>query len=290
MNGSRYFQFLGTGAGDANFGAPNSAQIPPKDLRRYASNYLAPNLLIDFNEHTQSALDQYGIDPNSIEHLFISHGHHDHFHPLEIIRFAASLPHPLKVYGNSMVIDSLEFCRENVFDEKSGRFVAPQGAYHLQTTRLAPGSRIAFGEVQVTAVLANHSINKKYNIMEEQALNLLIAVGEKNIFYGLDSSYMIPQTLAQLSGIHLDLAIVDATFGPRQIDPATSGHHNWAMLDETLAELRTAGCIDAETIIIADHLSSGHVGPHDAVAEQQARKGITVAYDGLTLPLESRSS
>ena len=284
MNESCYFQFLGTGAGDANFGGPDTAQLSPKDLRRYACNYLTPDLLIDFNNHTPGALDEYGIDPSSIEYLFISHGHFDHFQPLEIIRFAASLPHPLKVYGSSMVVDALEFCRENLFDEESGRFVSPKGSYSLETVELAPGSRIVVGEVQVTAVLSSHSMNKAYNIMEEQALNFLIEVGGKKVFYGLDSSYMIPQTLALLTGIHLDLAIMDATFGPREIDPATSGHHNWVMLDETLAELRAAGCIDEETVIVADHLSCGNVGPHDEMAEEQELKGITVAYDGLTLP------
>ena len=94
---------------------------------------------------------------------------------------------------------------------------------------------------------------------------------------------MIPQTLALLTGIHLDLAIMDATFGPREIDPATSGHHNWVMLDETLADLRAAGCIDEETVIVADHLSCGNVGPHDGMVEEQESKGIIVAYDGLKL-------
>jgi phosphoribosyl 1,2-cyclic phosphate phosphodiesterase len=285
MSGSLYFKFLGTGAGDANFDAPDGAQLPPKDLRRYTCNYLAPNLLIDFNNHTPGALDEYGVDPSSIEHLFISHGHYDHFQPLEIIRFAASLPHPLKVYGSSMVINALEFCRENVFDEESGRFVAPRGPYNLETVELAPGSRIVVEEMQMTAVLSSHSMNKKYNIMEEQALNFLIEVGGKKVFYGLDSSYMIPQTLALLTSIHLDLAIMDATFGPLEIDPATSGHHNWVMLDETLTDLRAAGCIDEETVIVADHLSCGNVGPHDEMAEEQASRGITVAYDGLTLSL-----
>lgn len=276
---------LGTGAGDANFGAPDAADLPPKDRRRYACNYLTPNLLIDFNDHTPGALDEYGIDPASIEHLLISHGHYDHFQPLEIIRFAASLPHPLNVFGNTMVIDALELCRDAVYDAESGRFVTRQGPYNLETTRLVAGDRVTVGEARVTALLGNHFMNKPYSIMEQQALNFLIEAGGKTLFYGLDSSYMMPRTLALLAGTHLDLAVLDATFGPRQIDPATSGHHNWAMLDETLAELRAAGCIDDSTVVVADHLSTGSVGPHDPVAEEQARKGITLAYDGLTLPL-----
>ena len=285
MSESPYIQLLGTGAGDANFGGPDAADVPSKDRRRYACNYLAPDLLIDFNDHTLGALDEYGIDPATIEYLLISHGHFDHFQPLEIIRFAASLPHPLKVFGNGMVVDALELCRDTVFDEESGRFVTHQGPYNLETAKLVLGSPVAAGGVHVTPLLGNHFMNKPYCIMEQQSLNLLIEADGKTLFYNLDSSYMMPQTLALLAGTHLDLAILDATFGPRQIDPAKSGHHNWVMLDETLAELRAAGCIDDRTVIVADHLSIDSVGPHDQVAEEQAHKGITLAYDGLILPL-----
>ena len=285
MNESRDFQFLGTGAGDANFSSPDAADVPEKDLRRYACNYLSPDLLIDFNEHTAGALAEYGIALESIEYLLVSHGHYDHFQPLEIIRFAESLPHPLKVFGNSMVVDALGFCRDNVFDDTSGRFVTRQGPYNLETVKLTIGNQIPVGGARVTPVLGNHYMNKPYCIMEQQALNFLLQIGGKTLFYGLDSSYMVPETLALLAGTHLDVAIMDATFGPLEIDPVLSGHHNWCMLDETLAELRTAGCIDEDTTIVADHLSVRHVGPHDQVAGEQALKGIALAYDGLTLPV-----
>jgi phosphoribosyl 1,2-cyclic phosphate phosphodiesterase len=285
MSESCHLQLLGTGAGDATFGKPEAADLPPKDRRRYTCNHLTPDLLIDFNEHTPGALDEFGIDPASIQNLLISHGHFDHFQPLEIIDFAASLPHPLNVFGNSMVIDTLELCRDTVYDGESGRFVARQGPYNLKTTKLAVGVSVELGAVSVTPLHGNHSMNKKYGIMEEQVLNFLIKVGDRTVFYGLDSSYMMPGTLDWLAGTRLDLAIVDATFGPRVIDPATSGHHNWVMLDETLDDLRAAGCIDAETVIVAAHLSVGNVGSHDPVAREQAGKGITLAYDGLILPL-----
>lgn len=285
MSTPPYFQLLGTGAGDANFGVADAADLPQKDQRRFTCNFLSPDVLIDFNDHTPGALDAFSIEPASIGYLLISHGHFDHFQPLEIIRFAASLPHPLKVFGNSMVIDALELCRDTVFDEASGRFVTHQEPYHLETTKLELGHQVTVGGVRVTPLLGNHFMNKPYGIMEQQVFNYLIDTGDRSVFYGLDSSYMMPQTLALLAGIYLDLAILDATFGPRQIDPVTSGHLNWAMLDETLAELRAAGCVDDRTVIVADHLSTASVGPHDEVAQEQAAKGITLAYDGLILPL-----
>lgn len=285
MTESRHLQLLGTGAGDAKFGTPEAADLPLNDRRRFTCNHLTPDLLIDFNNHTRGALDEFGIDPTTIHNLLISHGHFDHFQPLEIIEFAATLPHPLNVFGNSMVIDTLELCRDTVYDSTSGRFAPRQGACNLTTTKLAVGTPVQLGSVGVTPLHGNHSMNKKYCIMEEQALNFLIKVGDRSIFYGLDSSYMMPRTLDWLAGTHLDIAIVDATFGPRVIDPAVSGHHNWVMLDETLDDLRGVGCINGDTVIVAAHLSVGNVGSHEPVALEQARKGITLAYDGLVLPL-----
>ncbi|MBD05283.1 MAG: hypothetical protein CME24_13150 [Gemmatimonadetes bacterium] len=285
MSQSVYLQILGSGAGDANFDSDGAADLPPKDRRRYASNFLAPDLLIDFNQHTPGALAQYSIDPTSIEYLLISHGHFDHFQPVEIMRFAAGLSKPLKVFGNSMVIDALELCRDTAFDEATGRFVLHEDPYNLQTTKLTLAEQATVGATRVTPLLGNHFMNKPYCIMEQQVFNYLIETDDKRIFYGLDSSYLMPQTLAQLSGVRFDVAILDATFGPRDIDPILSGHNNWVMFDETLAELRSAGCVDEDTVIVADHLSSASVGSHDEMETEQARKGITVAYDGLVLPL-----
>ena len=285
MQQSRIFQILGSGAGDANYGTPDAESLPARDVRRFASNYLAPDVLIDFNHLTRGALDEYGVDTGSIRYLFVSHGHFDHFQPLEIIRFAASLPHPLKVFGNGMVTEGLELCRDTAFDDETGRFVSHQEPYNVETIRLELGGEVVTGDVRVTALHGNHSMNKRYCIMEEQALNFLIEVDGRKLFYGLDSSYMMPRTLERLAGTRLDVAVVDATFGRREIDPITSGHHNWVMLDETLDQLRAAGCIDEDTTIVADHLSCGNIGPHEPMVDEQAAKGITVAYDGLTLTL-----
>ena len=208
MSESRHLQLLGTGAGDANFGTPDAAQMPLKDQRRFITNHLTPDLLIDFNNHTIEALAEFDIDPATIQNLLISHGHFDHFQPLEIIRFAESLPHPLKVYGNSMVIETLELCRDTTYNQTTGRFTPRDGSCNFETTKLVTGWALEIGSVQVTPVHGNHSMNKKYCIMEEQALNFLLRVGDTTIFYGLDSSYMLPSALTLMAGHHLDVAII----------------------------------------------------------------------------------
>ena len=278
---NRRLCFLGTAAGDANWGLPASSGLPARDVRRYASLFVAPDMLIDFNHHTREALDTFGIDGNSIRHLLISHGHYDHFQPVEILRFAQGLPHPLAVYGNTMVRDALEFCRDHAFDPASGRFTVDKRPFNVRVHVLAPGMTAPVGDTTVSAVLGNHFVNKPYIIMEQQALNFVLERDGRTLFYGLDSSYVLPGTLEALSPFRFDVAVLDATFGPLKIDPSRSGHLNWAMLDETIAELRQAGCLTDETVIIADHLSTDNVEPYDEVAGKLAEKGITMAYDGL---------
>lgn len=280
MGREQYILLLGTGAGNANFGTQAAADLPAEDVRRYVSNYLPPDILIDFNNHTAEALDTFDIDGRMIRHLFVTHGHSDHFQPEEILRFAAGLPGPLAVYGNTMIRDALEFCRNNVFDPKSGRFAARQCPFNIEANVITPGIAITAGETKVTAVLGNHFMNKAYCIMEQQALNFVIENDGRTIFYGLDSSYLLPDTLEVLSRFRFDLAILDATFGPREIDPAVSGHLNWKMLDETIAELRRTGCIDTATVIVADHVSTDDVEPYHQIVDDLSARGITLAHDG----------
>jgi len=277
--------FLGTGAGDANWGVAGSDTLPAKDVRRYVSLFLAPDMLLDLNHQTAEALDTFGIQRDSVRHLLISHGHYDHFQPVATLSFAESLPHELTVYGNTMVGDALEFSREQRLDCASGRFVAEQRASNVSVSVLTPDTTVQVGEATVTAVLANHFMNKPYEIMEQQALNFVIEREGRTLFYGLDSSYVLPGTLEALSRFRFDVAVLDATFGPLEIDPMKSGHLNWKMLDETIVELREAGCVTDDTAIVADHLSTANVEPYDQVARCLSEKGITLAYDGMVLGL-----
>ena len=274
---------LGTGAGDANFGTPPAEGLPEKDVRRHISNYLAPDILIDFNHQTTDALNTFKVDAKEIRHLLISHGHYDHFQPVEILKFAESLPHPLRVYGNTMVRDALEFCCSNFFDTDSKRFIAKRSPFNVEIDVLKPGMSTTIGSMELTAVQGNHFMNAPHSIMEQQSLNFVIETGCRTIFYGLDSSYLLPDTRKILSGYRLHAAILDATFGPLEIDPARSGHLNWKMLDETIDELRQEGCVDDRTVLVADHISTGNVEPYGDIAEDLATKGITLAYDGLEL-------
>ena len=74
---------------------------------------------------------------------------------------------------------------------------------------------------------------------------------------------------------------LDATFGEQVIDPALSGHMNFAMVAETVAELRAMGSVTDSSAILVSHISLAAVPPHDQIEADLNRRGITLAYDGM---------
>lgn len=283
--------FLGTGGGDfpalddptnESGHLPRVRQLGGKCLRHAASAALLPDILVDLYSDRQ--LQRFGIG-SSIRHLLITHGHFDHFQPLAICEFASCQPQPLEVYGNEMVGQALEFAATHRWDGESGRFSARQTGADIRFHLVEPGETRNVGAAVVTPVLSNHCIDKARMIAEQRALNYVFECEGKTVFYGLDSSYALPRSLDLLRRFTFDVAVFDATFGRRDIDPAGSGHHNFRMLRETVAEFRDLGMVTDDTIIVASHLSLVHVEPHDDIVDELALEGIALAYDGMTVDL-----
>ena len=296
-NGNHVIRFLGTGAND--WLAPHEchdicrercAKVEKwggRNVRRPSSLFIEPDTLIDFTGPTAEALDTFGIDREAIRNLLITHGHNDHFQPLEILRFAAGLPHPLTVFCTEIVRDALEFAATHQWDADQQRFVVVRGGHpglrNIQVKTAPPGTSLDMPGFRVTAVLANHMMDNPYLILEQQALNFVVEMGAGTAFYGLDSSYMLPEAFEIASRFRFDVLILDATFGHLEIDPHRSGHHNFAMMENTIAQFREAGLLKENAVIAASHLSRCYVDPHDEIADGLAERGVALAYDGMTL-------
>jgi phosphoribosyl 1,2-cyclic phosphate phosphodiesterase len=276
-----FIRFLGTGAGDFYKGADKAGAIAGKDIRHAPSLLVAPDVLIDFYDDGQ--LRGFGIPEASLRHLLITHGHFDHFMPVAIHELASTLPHRLHVYGSAMVRDALDFAAQYRWSASEKRFAACHASSNVEIHCIKPGRSFRLGGLRVTPVLASHLIDKANETLQQQAFNLVLERNGRALFYGLDSSYLLPGTLEMLAGFRFDIAVFDATYGPREVDPALSGHMNWAMLDETIAEFREGGLLAENAVVVADHISVSSVGPHDDVVDELREKGITLAYDGMTL-------
>ena len=279
--------FIGTGVGDtlkiddASFvdgQMPSSREL----LRGPSSILLEPDIRIDYSE--DGPLERFGVEELSVRHLVMTHGHTDHLQPHPLLAFAARQPLGLDVYGNSTVIDAINFAATHTWDAERGRFYPQQSDADLRFHRLRPGDTFSVAKTTFTALLSSHFIDQVNMIQGQQALNFVIEQGGKTFFYGMDSAYPLPETIDALQGYRLDAAVFDAKGGSKEIDPHR-GHMNFAMVDELLTELRRAGAVTDNTVVLVSHLSLEADEPFDESAADLKARGLRLAYAGLRLEL-----
>lgn len=284
-------RLLGTGAGDfydlhgVSCSQPNCSrarELGGRNLRQASAALVSPDILVDFHDAKQ--LSTWGVPPESIRHVLITHTHFDHFQPVALLELSRRSREPLRVYGNHAVADSLSFAAGHRWDATQGNFVAASDTSRILVTTVQTAESFWINDLRVTPVQANHMIDKENTILEGMALNYVFERGGRTLFYAVDTSYVLPRTLDILSKFRFDVLVIDATFGDLEIDPFGSGHHNFAMLERTLGEFRTRGLLSKDAMVVADHISMCSVAPHDEIVDRLAAKGITLAYDGMVLP------
>ena len=140
-------QLLGTGDAFGSGGRLNTCFLVTAPAARF---------LIDFGATSMVALQRHGIDPNSIDTIFISHLHGDHFGGLPFLllhaHFVARRTAPLTLVGPPGFAARLDRAMEVFFPGSSRndyRFERP-------IRELAPGARATIGAVAVAAEAVKH--------------------------------------------------------------------------------------------------------------------------------------
>lgn len=285
-------RFLGTGAGDfiqepSPHNPPDYAEqiagIKGRDFRRAASSLLGDDILIDHNSDV--VFRDQGIDPSGIRHLLITHGHFDHLNPSAICDLATRLESPLEIYGSVMTAHSMEFAARHRWDPEEKRVVPNDHPPQFTMKVIKPFEAFSIGEIKVTPVSASHSIQKRYMLSDHEAFNFVIEVEGKTLFYGLDSSELLPETWDFLQQYQFDVCVLDGTFGYREIDPFVSGHLNFKMLVEMRDAFREAGMLKPDARVCADHISVKYaeIESHEIAARNLEELGVILTYDGLEI-------
>ena len=184
-----------------------------------------------------------------------------------------------------MVIDAIDFAATHRWDVEKGRFRPQKSDVNVRFHPVRPGDTFTVGDVTFTALLSNHFIDKVNMIQGQQALNYVIEQGGKTFFYGLDSSYPLPETMEVLQDFRLDAAVFDAKLGTKEIDLTVSGHGNFATVEELVSELRHAGTVTDNTMVLVSHLKVAATESHDDIAADMAARGLRLSYAGLRLEL-----
>ena len=239
-----------------------------RDLR-HRTAYLWDDVLVDLGPDLYCSTLAHSLDLAPVRHVLITHTHGDHFLPEQLLyRRPGFLVLPpgahLTVHGNDHVGRALEA-------------LEPPLAHLQAEFRLARvGQDIDLG--------AGHSalpLRAAHDHQEECFLYLLRSPAAA-ILIANDSDWWPDETWERLAPEHLDVAIIDCTYG---VSGKHGGHLGAPEVIRAARELRRLGVLPAAKRVIANHFA------HDGRCLQAdleaclAPEGIEVGYDGMVVEI-----
>ena len=213
--------------------------------------------LIDCGASSLVAMRRFGVEPNAIGKVFVSHLHGDHFAGLVFLLLDAQhisrRQASLTIAGPKGIAERLTAAREALFPGSSQRPSRFEIVYH----ELEIGRRDVVGDVAVTPFQADHSSGAPSQALRLEAEGRIIA-------YSGDTAWT--ETLIEAAR-GADAFICEASFRGRKV----TGHMD---VDDLLAHLVE---ISARRVILT------HMG--DEVLAAPAPPGTLKAEDGLVVAL-----
>ena len=213
--------------------------------------------LVDCGASSLVALRKFGIDPNGIHTVFVSHLHGDHFGGLPFLlldaQFYSRRSAPLTLVGPSGFRERLLQAMELFFPGSSG----VRRKFATEIIEIGAGTTAAINGIDVTAYLVEHACGAP-------PLALRFCCEKKVIAYTGDTEWT--ETLLEL-GRDADLLIAEALFFTRKV----KYHLDYATLKVNLAR------IGAKRVVLT------HMGPE--MLEHRADVPEEVAEDGKIIQL-----
>jgi phosphoribosyl 1,2-cyclic phosphate phosphodiesterase len=283
----RYLLLTGTGCGDyyllpqPKTGEKETTQSNETgpNLRKPTQLFISPRYLVDFSTEGLEQLQRHNVGLEKADHILITHSQLDHFYGQSIVNYCVQRAQnnhlPTHIFGNEMIrhLMDQEILLQRAQDMVVVQVLEPFEAYHL-------------GDMVVVPLVANH-LNKGRNaLLGETAFNYVFKLGSKTILYAVDTAYPLPETWAALSQHCFDIVIIEATLGEEHdVDRMATDHLNYALVEEIITRLQSAGNLAPDTLIALTHLSPWRVPSHAETAAHLARKGLILAFDGMRIDL-----
>jgi ribonuclease BN (tRNA processing enzyme) len=215
------------------------------------------HVMIDCGASSMVAVRKWGVDPNGISTILISHLHGDHFGGLPFFLLDARLisrrTTPLTIAGPPGLTERLQIVREAMFAGSTA--VAPK--YRLEVRELALHERVEIENLAVTPYLMQH-----YSGAPSYALR--IETEGKVLTYSGDTEWvdeLIP------AATNADLFICEAYF----FDKVMKYHIDYKTLSDHLP------AIGAKRTIVT-HMSSELLGRQKELAIEAASDGLVVDF------------
>lgn len=154
------------------------------------------------------------------------------------------------------------------YNEDTVRYLAGAQFYPM-----SEGEVKTIGKYTIAAFKANHSTCN-------DAVHFIISDGEKRLFYGLDSAWLMYDEAIAIIKDGVDLAVFDATIGDIPADYRIFEHNNLNMI----IEMKTTLEKHMNRVFISHMARTLHTS-HDKLAERMKPHGIEVAFDGLEIEI-----
>ena len=247
-----------------------------KNIRTRSQAVIDGKLSLDFSVDTFMHTIYGGLDMTKINHILITHAHHDHFLKEDVISRYQGLKDPLYFYCSAQSgaeLKKVADAREQLF--LSGKKQRTDDC-RVEVIELDYFKPIKILDYTVTPLRARHAAPLG-------AMIYIIQSENKNILWAHDTGLLPPDTeeYIKASGIVFDFVSLDCTL--KRGAPITESHMDLDRCVETVKTLRENGNIKDDTKIVLSHIGHLVEKTHEEFQKEADEFNFMVAYDGMSV-------
>lgn len=285
-------QYLGTAAAEgypALFceceNCTKAKKLGGKNIRSRSQALIDDKLLIDYNADTNLHYLTHKFDLPNIKHCLITHGHHDHFYPMDILARSGPVNSHLKNESPTYFYSPKDVYEKIVALKQSDNIKD----IDLIAVKVEPYKTYTVGEYLVTPLPAVHA---GYNVSKDDGsvkfkyypVTYIIEKDGKSMLYHHDSDFYAEETFEFLKNRKkpFDLVSFDCTNG---LLPKTYvGHLGLNECVDYKNEFIKNGLATDKTIFVVNHFSHNGTGTvYNDMKITAEKVGFIASYDGMTL-------
>ncbi len=275
--------YYGTGAGA---GIPeifcscpiceNARKTRGKEIRTRSQAVIDDVLAIEYPVDTFMHTLYGGLDMRKINHVLITHAHHDHFLPDDVLSRPQGTTEPVRFYASQKSGGPFKAHVDKTEDDfNSGRRVRTSN-FKVEVEILEFYKPVRIMDYVVTPLPARHAENV-------QAMIFIISHGGKNVLWGHDTGLLNDEVIEYIknTGVYFDLISLDCTL--ERGNPITKAHMDILQCKQTLDTLIKNGNCDQRTVTVLSHIGHLVLRTHEQLEQEAKQFNMTVAYDGFTI-------
>lgn len=285
-SGESFFQrrnmevvYLGTGAAE---GIPavfcgcefcKRARAGKERVRSRSQVLIDGELSIDFPPDAFYHGAMFGVEPDKIKYLLVTHSHMDHFYAHDFIlrgyKYARELG-VLDIFGNAETLE--------VFKECTRREMREDVRSLIRLHELNAFEPVMFGDWRAVPLKAQHTSGNPFVFFLEK--------GGKRILHLTDSG-MIPEedfAFLEKEGKQIDLITFDCTFIYEPVS-MRARHMGISENKKIYERLLSAGLIGKDIRAVLTHFSHNSAPSQDKLKKAEREFGAVAAFDGMKIVL-----